>query len=55
MRMRNKHLKILTRVLIFTMFMTLLSPTVFAQETPSFELPVTVKLKGTPPTDKGRL
>ena len=50
--MINKHLKTLTRVLILTIFLTVLSTVAFAAESPSFELPVKVKLSGSPPADE---
>ncbi|MDR7871442.1 MAG: FctA domain-containing protein [Tissierellaceae bacterium] len=48
--MRFKYSKILTMLLLFTFFLTILSPLVLAVEAPGFELPVTVKLRGSPPT-----
>lgn len=49
--MKIEHAKILTVLLGFTMLLSVFSPAVFAAETPGFELPVKVKLSGTPPTD----
>lgn len=43
--------KIIARLLIITMFLMVFSPVVFAEKLPGFELPVTVELSGTPPTD----
>lgn len=48
--MKIEHAKILTVLLGFTMLLSVFSPAVFAAETPGFELPVKVKLSGTPPT-----
>lgn len=48
--MKIEHAKILTVLLGFTMLLSVFSPTVFAAETPGFELPVKVELSGTPPT-----
>lgn len=48
--MRFKYSKLLAMLLIFTSFLTILSPVILAEEAPGFELPVTVKLRGWPPT-----
>lgn len=49
--MRIKNFKELAKLLIFTMFIMVFSPVVFAEAAPSFELPITVELSGSPPTN----
>ena len=50
--MKIKYSKILAKLIIFTMLLTILSPAALAVvEAPGFELPITVKLTGSPPTD----
>jgi pilin isopeptide linkage protein len=48
--MKINYSKILAKLLIFTMFLMVFSPVALA-EAPGFELPVTVRLSGSPPTD----
>ena len=50
MHMKIEHAKILTVLLVFTMLLSVFSPSVFAEEAPGFELPVSVSVSGTPPT-----
>lgn len=48
--MKIRYAKNLTVLLVFTLLLSVFSPSVFAEEAPGFELPVTVSLSGTPPT-----
>lgn len=48
--MKIKHAKNLIVLLAFTIILSAFSPSVFAEEALSFQLPVTVTVSGTPPT-----
>lgn len=49
--MRTVHSKLILTLLIFTLCLGMFASPAFALETPSVELPVTVTLSGTPPSD----
>lgn len=51
METRGKHPKILMMLLILTMFLMVFPTSIFAEETPSVEVPVTVRVDGTAPED----